>query len=254
MVLLLCSMAAGSFSRWNENSLKWENRPLKQKWPVVTLDNHTSVQTTMTSRPPIKRQQNRSHTNVTIAYPVARVINAIITWAEEADGANAYFYSLWANTNYSNVIWAVVIVVVLHVVTLPYSVSPPSSRYTLINNKSVSEIIQLAGVQLILRCVTAAAAQFAFSSVLTIQDRGEASFKLGHCTRSPIFSHFKNKYDLTLCQSGLHTASETFVCHKKIRISLDFLRFRIRSMHLDRKGWGKRKNARENLGLSVQWS
>ncbi len=125
MVLLLCSMAAGSFSRWNENSLKWENRPLKQKWPVVTLDNHTSVQTTMTSRPPIKRQQNRSHTNVTIAYPVARVINAIITWAEEADGANAYFYSLWANTNYSNVIWAVVIVVVLHVVTLPYSVSPP---------------------------------------------------------------------------------------------------------------------------------
>ncbi len=55
----------------------------------------------MTSRPPIKRQQNRSHNNVTIACPVARVINAIITWAEEADGANAYFYSLWANTNYS---------------------------------------------------------------------------------------------------------------------------------------------------------
>ncbi len=66
----------------------------------------------MTSRPPIKRQQNRSHNNVTIACPVARVINAIITWAEEADGANAYFYILWANTNYSNVIWAVVFVVV----------------------------------------------------------------------------------------------------------------------------------------------
>ncbi len=109
--------------KWN--SLKWENRPLKQKWPVVTVANHTSVQTTMTSRPPIKRQQNRSHNNVTIACPVARVINAIITWAEEADGADAYFYSLWANTNYSNVIWAVVIVVVLHVVTLPFSVSPP---------------------------------------------------------------------------------------------------------------------------------
>ncbi len=172
MVLLLCSMAAGSFSRWNENSLKWENRPLKQKWPVVTVANHTSVQTTMTSRPPIKRQQNRSHNNVTIACPVARVINAIITWVEEADGANAYFYSLWANTNYSNVIWAVVIVVVLHVVTLPFSVSPPVVevpgeprrwRLDIINNKSVSEIIQLAGVQLILRCVTAAAAQFAFS-------------------------------------------------------------------------------------------
>ncbi len=175
MVLLLCPMAAGSFSRWNENSLKWENRPLKQKWPVVTVANHTSVQTTITSRPPIKRQQNRSHNNVTIACPVARVINAIITWAEEADGANAYFYSLWANTNYSNVIWAVVIVVVLHVVTLPFSVSPPvvevpsehrrayemTFRYN--QHKSVSEIIQLAGVQLILRCVTAAAAQFAFS-------------------------------------------------------------------------------------------
>ncbi len=25
----------------------------------------------------------------------------------------------------------------------------------------------------------------------------------------------KNKYDLTLCQSRLHTASETFICHKK---------------------------------------
>ncbi len=52
----------------------------------------------------------------------------------------------------------------------------------------------------------------------------------------PKFSHVKNKYDLTLCQSCLHTASETFVHHKQIRIRFDFLRFRIRSMHLDRKG------------------
>ncbi len=38
----------------------------------------------------------------------------------------------------------------------------------------------------------------------------------------------------TLCQSCLHTASETFVSHKKIRIRFNFLRFRIRSMHFDR--------------------
>ncbi len=44
-------------------------------------------------------------------------------------------------------------------------------------------------------------------------------------------------------QSCLHTASETFVCHKKIRIRFDFLRFRIRCMHFDRKGWGIRKTA-----------
>ncbi len=54
----------------------------------------------------------------------------------------------------------------------------------------------------------------------------------------------------------LHTASETFVHHKIIRIRFDFLRFCIRSMHFDRKGWRiwkKRKNACENLGLCVQW-
>ncbi len=38
---------------------------------------------------------------------------------------NAYVYSLLANVNYANVIWAVVIVGVLHLVTLPFSVSPP---------------------------------------------------------------------------------------------------------------------------------
>ncbi len=36
------------------------------------------------------------------------------------------------------------------------------------------------------------------------------------------FRTLKNKYDLTLCQSRLHTASENFVRHKKIRIRFDF--------------------------------
>ncbi len=36
------------------------------------------------------------------------------------------------------------------------------------------------------------------------------------------FRRLKNKYDLTLCQSRLHTASETFVRHKK---KLDQVRF-----------------------------
>ncbi len=49
-----------------------------------------------------------------------------------------------------------------------------------------------------------------------------------------------------------NTASETFVRHKIFWIRLDFLRFRIRSMHFDRKGWRIRKNAYENFGLSVQ--
>ncbi len=53
-----------------------------------------------------------------------------------------------------------------------------------------------------------------------------------------------DKYDLTLCQSRLHTASETFVRQKKIGSG---------SMHFDRKGWGIRKNACKNYGLSVQW-
>ncbi len=47
----------------------------------------------------------------------------------------------------------------------------------------------------------------------------------------------KNKYHFTLCQSRLHTASETFVRHKKSWISFDFLHFRIRNKHCDRKGW-----------------
>ncbi len=35
-----------------------------------------------------------------------------------------------------------------------------------------------------------------------------------------------------LCQSRLHTTSETFVRHKEIRIRFDFLRFRIRCIIL----------------------
>ncbi len=41
----------------------------------------------------------------------------------------------------------------------------------------------------------------------------------------------KSKYDLTLCQSRLHTASETFICHKKNIVSGVF---HIRSKHYER--------------------
>ncbi len=66
----------------------------------------------------------------------------------------------------------------------------------------------------------------------------------------------KNKYDLMLCQSRLDTGSETFVRQKKIWIRFDFLGFRIRSMHFDRKGWVIRNHVKkktcENVGLSEQ--
>ncbi len=59
-------------------------------------------------------------------------------------------------------------------------------------------------------------------------------------TESEIFVQnlctLKNKYNLTLCQSRLHTACETFVRYKKIRIRFVLLHFYIRSMHFDRKG------------------
>ncbi len=49
-----------------------------------------------------------------------------------------------------------------------------------------------------------------------------------------------------LCQSRLHTASETFVRHKEIRIRFDFLRFHIRCMHFDRKGrWIWKKESKK---------
>ncbi len=48
-------------------------------------------------------------------------------------------------------------------------------------------------------------------------------------TESDIFIRnvrtLKNKYDLSLCQSHLYTASESFIRNKEIRIEFDFLRF-----------------------------
>ncbi len=61
----------------------------------------------------------------------------------------------------------------------------------------------------------------------------------------------KNKYNLMLCQSCLHTASKTFVHHKKKKNRFAFLHFRIRS-NFDRKGWRIRKNTYENFGLRMQ--
>ncbi len=39
------------------------------------------------------------------------------------------------------------------------------------------------------------------------------------------FRTLENKYDLTLCQSCLHTACEIFICHKKNWIGFDFFSF-----------------------------
>ncbi len=50
-----------------------------------------------------------------------------------------------------------------------------------------------------------------------------------------VFS-INNGNSIQLCQSCLHTAFESFVHHKKNWIRLDFLCFRIRSKHFDRKG------------------
>ncbi len=44
------------------------------------------------------------------------------------------------------------------------------------------------------------------------------------------FCTLKIKYNLMLCQSRLHTASETFFRSKKIGTRFDFLCFRIRSI------------------------
>jgi len=49
------------------------------------------------------------------------------------------------------------------------------------------------------------------------------------------FRTLKNKYDLTLCQSRFHTASETFVSHKKkFGTGSIFCVFRIRGTHFER--------------------
>ncbi len=61
-----------------------------------------------------------------------------------------------------------------------------------------------------------------------------------------IFCTLKNKYDLTLCQSHLHTASETFVHHKKIQIRLNLLRFRIRNKHFHRERKTNTETPRKN--------
>ncbi len=57
----------------------------------------------------------------------------------------------------------------------------------------------------------------------------------GQCTLVWNFRAVNNKYNLTLCQSRLHAASETFVHHKKNWIRFDFLRFHIRSKHFGEK-------------------
>ncbi len=56
-----------------------------------------------------------------------------------------------------------------------------------------------------------------------------------------------------LCQSHLHTASETFVHHKKIQIRLNCLRFRIRNKHFHRKGRRIRNPKRPSLGKKYIW-
>ncbi len=62
----------------------------------------------------------------------------------------------------------------------------------------------------------------------------------------------KNKYDLTLCQSRLHTASETFVRHNfldQVRFSAFFAS--VASILIGKED-EKKKNAYEDFGLSVQ--
>ncbi len=55
------------------------------------------------------------------------------------------------------------------------------------------------------------------------------------------FRTLKNKYDLTLCQSCLHTASETFVRQKKIGSGLIFCVFASVACILIGKNEEKRK-------------
>ncbi len=77
------------------------------------------------------------------------------------------------------------------------------------------------------------------------------TLKVSAHTESEIFIRnfrtLKNKYDLTLCQSRLHTA---FRPSKKNRIRFDFLRFRIRCMHFDRNGWRIWKNRKTHAKIS----
>lgn len=61
-----------------------------------------------------------------------------------------------------------------------------------------------------------------------IQSLHIAFWKWGHSSNEiegPKFPLVKKKYDLTLCQSRLHTASETFFRNNTIRMGLNFPRF-----------------------------
>ncbi len=64
------------------------------------------------------------------------------------------------------------------------------------------------------------------------------------------FRMLKNKFDLTLCQSRLHTASETFVRHKKIRIRFDYLRFASVACILIGKDEEYEKNRKTHVKIS----
>ncbi len=77
-----------------------------------------------------------------------------------------------------------------------------------------------------------------------------------HCPKfsSQMFAH-KKKNTTSCCQSRLYTAPETFVRHKKNWIKFDFLRFHISNKHFDIEKddeYEKRKNAFQNVGLSMQ--
>ncbi len=59
---------------------------------------------------------------------------------------------------------------------------------------------------------------------------------------SPKFLHRYKKTTTSRCQSRLHTASETFIHHKKNhRTKFHFMHFCIHSKLFDRKGWRIRK-------------
>ncbi len=75
----------------------------------------------------------------------------------------------------------------------------------------------------------------------------------GRRTQSPKFLHIKkiNKYDLTLCKSRLHTASETFIHHKKFGSGSIFCLFASVAGILIGKDDEYEKTC-ENAGLSVQ--
>ncbi len=64
--------------------------------------------------------------------------------------------------------------------------------------------------------------------------------------------YWQTKVSEAVCKwpRSLHTESENFRPSKKIGIWFDFLRFRIRSMHFDRKGWGIRKNGKTHVKIS----